>query len=99
MTPGVGTHPQAMQGDDAVTPSKKIRFLSIACLLLGASTGVARGAGDRRPNVVILLCDDMGYSDIGCYGSEIATPNLDRLAAGGLRFTRFYNAGRCCVTP
>lgn len=51
-----------------------------------------------RPNIVILLADDLGYSDIGCYGSEIATPNLDRLAAGGLRFTQFYNTARCCPT-
>src|SRR5688572_10341912 len=51
-----------------------------------------------RPNIVILLADDMGFSDIGCYGSEIATPNLDRLAAGGLRFTQFYNTARCCPT-
>jgi arylsulfatase len=51
-----------------------------------------------RPNIVIILADDMGYSDIGCYGGEIATPNLDRLAAGGLRFTQFYNTARCCST-
>jgi arylsulfatase len=51
-----------------------------------------------KPNIVILLADDMGFSDIGCYGSEIATPNLDRLAAGGLRFTQFYNTARCCPT-
>jgi len=50
------------------------------------------------PNIVIIMADDMGYSDIGCYGSEIATPNLDRLAAGGMRFTHFYNAARCCPT-
>jgi arylsulfatase len=50
----------------------------------------------RRPNIVIILADDMGFSDLGCYGSEIATPNIDRLAAGGLRFTQFYNAARCC---
>ncbi len=49
-----------------------------------------------RPNIVLVLADDMGYSDIGCYGSEIDTPNLDRLAAGGLRFSQFYNAPRCC---
>ncbi len=55
-------------------------------------------AEESRPDIVIILCDDMGYSDIGCYGSEIATPNLDRMAAEGLRFTRFYNAGRCCPT-
>lgn len=51
-----------------------------------------------KPNIIVILADDMGYSDIGCYGSEIPTPNLDRLAAGGLRFTQFYNTGRCCPT-
>jgi arylsulfatase len=50
----------------------------------------------QRPNVVVILADDLGYSDLGCYGSEIPTPNLDRLAAGGLRFTQFYNNARCC---
>jgi arylsulfatase A-like enzyme len=49
----------------------------------------------RKPNVVLILNDDMGYSDIGCYGGEIETPNLDRLAAGGLRFSQFYNTARC----
>ncbi|MFT5131414.1 MAG: arylsulfatase A-like enzyme [Rhodothermales bacterium] len=49
-----------------------------------------------KPNIVILFADDMGYSDIGCYGSEIRTPNLDALAANGLRFSQFYNTGRCC---
>lgn len=51
-----------------------------------------------RPNVVLILADDMGYSDLGCYGSEISTPNLDGLADGGIRFTRFYNGARCCPT-
>jgi len=50
------------------------------------------------PNIILILADDMGYSDIGCYGGEIETPTLDRLAAGGLRFTQFYNTGRCCPT-
>ncbi len=49
-----------------------------------------------RPNIVLILADDMGFSDIGCYGSEIKTPNLDKLAAGGVRFTQFYNNPRCC---
>lgn len=49
-----------------------------------------------RPNIIVILCDDMGFSDIGCFGSEIPTPNLDTLAATGLRFTQFYNTGRCC---
>jgi len=53
---------------------------------------------DQRPNVIFIMSDDMGYSDIGCYGGEIETPNLDGLASGGLRFRQFYNAGRCCPT-
>src|SRR5262245_46583800 len=51
-----------------------------------------------RPNIIIIMSDDMGWSDIGCYGSEIDTPNLDSLASNGLRFTQFYNNGRCCPT-
>ncbi len=51
-----------------------------------------------RPNIVLIMADDMGYSDIGCYGGEIQTPNLDKLAANGLRFTQFYNTARCCPT-
>jgi arylsulfatase len=52
----------------------------------------------RQPNIVVILSDDMGFSDLGCYGGEIRTPNLDKLAAGGLRFTQFYNTARCCPT-
>ena len=51
-----------------------------------------------RPNILLIMNDDMGYSDIGCYGGEVQTPNLDRLAAGGLRFTQFYNTAKCCPT-
>ena len=50
------------------------------------------------PNFVVILSDDMGFSDLGCYGGEIHTPNLDALAANGLRFTQFYNTARCCPT-
>ena len=56
------------------------------------------GVRAERPNIVLIMADDMGYSDIGCYGGEVETPNLDGLAAGGLRFTQFYNTGRCCPT-
>jgi arylsulfatase A-like enzyme len=49
----------------------------------------------KKPNIVLILNDDMGYSDIGCYGGEVETPNLDRLAANGLRFSQFYNTARC----
>jgi len=52
----------------------------------------------QKPNIIIIMADDMGYSDLGCYGSEIKTPNLDKLAATGVRFTQFYNCARCCPT-
>ena len=53
---------------------------------------------DKRPDVVVILVDDMGWSDLGCYGGEIDTPNLDALAGGGVRYTQFYNCARCCPT-
>lgn len=71
-----------------------VPLLCLASLLL---LGVVAAAAPK-PNFVIILSDDMGYSDVGCYGGEIATPNLDALAAQGLRFTQFYNTGRCCPT-
>src|SRR6476620_5518381 len=55
-------------------------------------------AAASRPNIVIILADDMGFSDLGCYGGEIHTPNIDRLAARGVRFAQFYNMARCCPT-
>lgn len=73
---------------------------------LGLVTGLMTMAGGvgaaqpvpSRPNLVLILADDLGYSDIGCFGSEIATPNLDRLAQTGVRLTQFYNQARCCPT-
>lgn len=65
-------------------------LLSVACVTLHAAPA--------KPNFVVFLADDLGYSDLGCYGGEIATPNLDKLAAGGLRFTQFYNTARCWPT-
>jgi arylsulfatase len=59
--------------------------------------GLEKSKADR-PNIVLIMADDMGFSDIGPYGGEIATPNLDRLAGGGLRFSQFYNYARCCPT-
>ncbi|MFM8274630.1 MAG: arylsulfatase, partial [Gemmata sp.] len=60
--------------------------------------GAARAADAPRPNIIVIMSDDMGFSDLGCYGGEIATPALDALAAGGVRFTQFYNMARCCPT-
>lgn len=54
--------------------------------------------GTECPNIIVIMVDDMGFSDIGCYGSEIPTPHLDALANGGVRFSQFYNTGRCCPT-
>jgi arylsulfatase len=53
---------------------------------------------EERPNIVLILADDMGFSDLGCYGSEISTPNINGLAKKGMRFSSFYNAARCCPT-
>ncbi len=75
--------------------NKFIRVVSLACSLLFFIT---IQSAERKPNIIVILADDVGYSDIGCYGSEIQTPNLDKLAANGLRFTQFYNTARCCPT-
>jgi arylsulfatase A-like enzyme len=72
--------------------------LGVALAVVILIAGAACGASSERPNIVIMLVDDMGFSDIGCYGSEILTPNLDKLAADGLRFTQFYNTPRCSPT-
>ena len=69
-------------------------FLTGLCLL----ASVAQAAKAPRPNIIIAMADDMGWSDIGCYGGEIRTPRLDALADKGVRFTQFYNTGRCCPT-
>ncbi len=68
----------------------------IFAVVLGSPNMVARA--DRPPNFVLIMADDLGFSDLGCYGGEIATPNLDRLAQNGLRFAQFYNTGRCWPT-
>ena len=67
-------------------------------VILAFVVAFGSSAAVERPNIIIIMSDDMGYSDIGCYGSEIKTPVLDGLAADGLRFTHFYNTARCCPT-
>src|SRR2546421_1237151 len=67
-------------------------------LLVIAAMTTGLGAQAARPNVVLILADDMGFSDLGCYGGEIQTPNLDGLAKEGVRFTQFYNTARCWPT-
>lgn len=67
------------------------------CLLLVLLT-VLKLSAQKRPNIILIMADDMGYSDIGCYGGEVKTPNLDMLANNGVRFSQFYNNARCCPT-
>ena len=77
------------------------RLIPFALVVIGglASSSVSLSAApSSRPNVVVILVDDMGWSDIGCYGSEIPTPHIDALAENGVRFTQFYNTGRCSPT-
>ena len=75
----------------SLIPLLSFLILPLACLDAAES---ARDGG--RPNFVIVFCDDLGWSDIGCYGSEIETPNIDSLAQRGMRFTQAYNTCRCC---
>jgi arylsulfatase A-like enzyme len=80
--------------------NRHIYRLLVAGVLVVLSFGLlfCIEASPQRPNIVLIMSDDMGYSDIGCYGGEINTPNLDKLAANGLRSTQFYNTSRCCPT-
>ena len=64
-------------------------------LILGL-LGILSAQAAERPNIIVVLVDDMGYSDLGAYGGEIRTPHLDALAGDGLRFTQSYNFARCC---
>jgi arylsulfatase A-like enzyme len=72
----------------------------VSLLVLGGVSALtlAPPKGAKRPNIILVVADDLGYSDIGCYGGEVQTPNLDKLAQNGLRFTNCYNMGRCCPT-
>ncbi len=70
-----------------------VRLVSSLWLLTGA---LSLAVASDRPNIIVILLDDLGYSDLGCYGGEIDTPNIDALAEGGVRFESFYNSARCC---
>ncbi|MCX2575878.1 arylsulfatase [Pedobacter sandarakinus] len=85
---------------------KSIKKISIGCAVLCTLSVIGfsftaktdQVKPNKAPNIIVILADDMGYSDIGSYGGEVATPNLDRLATNGLRFRQFYNGARCCPT-
>ena len=81
-------------------------FLKISGSAIALSAGgylqrtaqAANESSQTRPNIILIMADDMGFSDIGCYGGEIETPNINKLAANGLRYRQFYNTARCCPT-
>ncbi len=73
-----------------------LRLIAFISLFVYPAQG--QNTSTQKPNILVILTDDMGYSDVGCFGSEIQTPNIDRLAGNGLRFTHFYNTARCSPT-
>ncbi len=78
-----------------MSPVPLSRLLAIALPWLALTVSPALAAPAGKPNILVVLTDDLGFSDVGCYGGEIATPTLDRLAAQGVRFTQFYNTAKC----
>ena len=79
-----------MKAKNTILPATLLAMTGVSC--------TSPSDADKRPNIIVILADDLGYSDLGCYGGEIHTPNLDRLASEGVRFTHFYNASRSCPT-
>jgi arylsulfatase A-like enzyme len=77
---------------------KNLLIITVGSLLITGCTFTSVEKTETRPNIVLIMVDDMGYSDVGCYGGEVETPNIDALAGNGVRFSQFYNAGRCCPT-
>ena len=85
----------------AAPPPKRspiMKLLPIIAILITTSASLPAEGDAARPNIILIMVDDMGFSDLGCYGGEIDTPNIDALAAGGVRFSQFTNSARCCPT-
>ena len=74
-----------------------IKLITATLLLIPVFTGLAEDKKDL-PNIILIMVDDMGFSDLGYHGGEIQTPNLDFLAKNGVKYSNFYNSGRCCPT-
>lgn len=81
--------------NNTVTAAVALSAMTFSCTSAGKMENQLTG---DRPNIIVIMADDMGFSDLGCYGGEIQTPNLDRLAWNGVRYSQFYNAARCCPT-
>jgi len=75
-----------------------LRTLSLAVAAIVCLAGLLQAAGPAKPNILLIVADDMGYSDLGCFGGEIKTPNLDALAQRGMRATNFYVGPTCSPT-
>ena len=94
----------AMKTDGQTIACRVGKFIPVVTSIILAGivnlglTGSVKAQADSKPNILLILADDLGYSDLGCYGGEIETPNLDALAKGGLRFSQFYNTARCWPT-
>ena len=74
------------------------KFITNLILLAITSAVIPATTAAERPNIILIMVDDMGFSDLGYMGGEIETPNIDALAEGGVKFSQFYNSGRCCPT-
>lgn len=74
---------------------RDIHWSFVSAIVIGLCLAASSAQAAERPNIIIMMVDDLGFSDFGCYGSEIETPNIDSLAADGLRFRNFYNTGKC----
>lgn len=77
---------------------KKLLYLITVIPISSCASKLETEPQTAKPHIIVILSDDMGYSDIGCYGGEVETPNIDALAENGLRFTQFYNGARCYPT-
>jgi len=78
--------------------NKWIPFLTITCICLSCTVPDQKNTKDEKPNILLLVADDLGYADLGCYGGDIETPNIDKLASQGIRFSRFHTAPMCAPT-
>src|SRR5439155_23121885 len=74
------------------------KLFRVLALVVLSSMTIFNATSAERPNIVVVLVDDMGFGDLGCCGGEINTPNIDKLAREGVRFTQFHNTARCCPT-
>jgi arylsulfatase len=93
---GADIEPEAYTKSELVNMRRKTLLTAVLACFLGC-TLLAAGP-PKRPNIVVILADDLGFSDVGCYGGEIRTPNIDYLAEHGIRYRQFYNTSRCCPT-